>query len=198
MSSVLDMLIGQLGGDTTRQISRQLGADEGATGKAVAAALPLLMGALARNASKADGAQALAGALQRDHDGSILDDVAGFLGRAESGPGDGILRHVLGGKRDAVQNELGREAGLDTASTAKLMTMLAPLVMGALGKTQRQQNLDSAGLATMLAGERQQAEATRSLGPLASLLDADKDGDISDDVMKVGKSLLGRFLRGNR
>lgn len=196
MSSLVEMLTQQLGGDSTREISRQLGTDEGATGKAISAALPMLMGALARNASKPEGAQALAGALTRDHDGSVLDNVAGFLKRPDTQAGDGILRHTLGAKRDAIQQQLGRETGLDAGAVTKLLPMLAPLVMGALGRESRSKGLDVGGLTSMLAGERKVAEGSASLGGLTALLDADSDGQIADDVAKLGKGLLGKFLKG--
>ncbi len=193
--SLLDMLAQQLSGDSTREISRQLGADEGATGKAISAALPMLMGALARNASRPEGAQSLAGALARDHDGSVLDNVAGFLKSPDTKAGDGILRHTLGAKRDAIQQRLGRETGLDSGAISKLLPMLAPLVMGALGREQRQKGLDVGGLASMLSGEREVAERSSSIGALASLLDSDSDGQIADDVAKAGMGLLGKLLR---
>jgi hypothetical protein len=199
MSSILEMLTDQLGGDATSKISQQLGTDEGTAGKAISAALPLLMGALARNATKADGAQSLAGALERDHDGSILDDVSGFLSNPESGSGDGIVRHTLGPKRAAVEQELGRQTGLDVGAVTKLLPMLAPLVMGALGREKRQGQLDIGGLTSMLSGERERAEgAGASLGGLASLLDSDADGDIKDDVAKMGAGLLGKLFGGKK
>ena len=46
--ALLDMLTDQLAGERTAQIGRQLGTDEGTAGKAIAAALPMLMGALAK------------------------------------------------------------------------------------------------------------------------------------------------------
>jgi hypothetical protein len=198
MSSLLDMLGDQLGGDVTSQIGRQLGADEGTTSRAISAALPMLMSALAKNASRPDGATSLAGALERDHDGSILDNLSGFLGSSESGPGEGILRHVLGGKRPAVERQLGQQTGLDMGTIAKLLPILAPIVMGALGKAKRQQNLDTGALTSMLAGERKRADSMGSLGGLASLIDSDADGDITDDVAKAGMGLLGRLLRRRR
>ena len=195
MSSLLEMLAGQLGGDTTAQISRQLGSDQAATGKAISAALPVLMGALARNASQKQGAESLAGALARDHDGSILDNLSGFLQKPETGAGEGILGHVLGSKRVAVEQQLGQQTGLDAGSIGKLLPILAPIVMGALGRAKRQSNLDTGGLSSMLAGERKVAESAGSLGGLAALLDADRDGDITDDVAKAGMGLLGKLLR---
>lgn len=78
MDGLLQTLVPLLAGDTLSGISEQLGVDENKTQQAIALALPLLIGALNRNASTADGAEALTGALQRDHDGSILEDLLGI------------------------------------------------------------------------------------------------------------------------
>jgi hypothetical protein len=124
----LQSLLGQaLGGDTIGRMSKALGADESTTGNAVQAALPMLLGALAHNSSTPSGASSLMGALDRDHDGSVLDDVAGFLGGGSSGGGQGILGHIFGNKLGAVQNGLGQAAGLDAGSAGSLLTMLAQL-----------------------------------------------------------------------
>jgi hypothetical protein len=61
--SLLDMLQSQLQGEPTAQLGRQLGAGEGATQKAIGAALPARMAALAGNASRQEGAAPLASAL---------------------------------------------------------------------------------------------------------------------------------------
>lgn len=182
--SLLDMLQQRLGGDAVNQISRQLGTDPGTTQTAIAAALPMLVGALARNAQDPGKAGALANALGR-HDGSVLDDVAGYLGRGgDTGDGDGILGHVLGGRKETVQTGLGQASGLDPAKAGTLLAMLAPLVMGALGKAQREKGLDTGGLAGMLGGEQQRATdaAPGVMGMLTSLLDRDHDGSVMDDI----------------
>ena len=48
--ALLDMLQQRLGGTAVQQISQQLGTDHGTTETAIQAALPMLVGALARNA----------------------------------------------------------------------------------------------------------------------------------------------------
>ena len=181
--SLLDMLQQRLGGDAVSQISRQLGTDHSTTQTAIAAALPMLVGALARNAQDPGKAGALASALGR-HDGSVLDDVAGYLGRGDTGDGAGILGHVLGARQETVQTGLGQVAGLDPDKAGELLAMLAPLVMGALGKAQREKGLDTGGLAGMLGGERQRAAdgAPGVMGMLTSLLDRDHDGSVMDDI----------------
>ena len=199
--SILDLVTQSLGGSGTRQIGQQLGLDENSTAKAISGALPVLLGALTRNASSSQGAGALAGALDRDHDGSILDDIGGFLGggKAESA-GGAILKHVLGGRQSQVQNGLGQASGLDAGKAGQLLSMLAPLVMGALGKAQRGRGLDSGNLGAMLGQEQRRIERREPGlgGMLGSLLDADGDGSMVDDITKIGGSLLGGLLGGRR
>ena len=222
MSSLLDMLTAQLGGQTVTQMSQRVGADPASTQKALTAALPVLLGGLARNANRSpEDAQGLAQALERDHDGSVLDSLSSLLGGGEGGglgsligmaggilgggrpappqkalDGDGILGHILGPKRGAVEQGVARASGLDTAKAGQLLAMLAPVVMGALGKAKRQKNLDAGGLAALLNQERASVErATPGMkqGGLLGLLDMDGDGDVADDVAKLG-GMLGKLF----
>lgn len=199
--SILDLVTQSLGSGATRQIGQQLGVDEGSAAKAISGALPVLLGALARNSSSSSGAGALAGALDRDHDGSILDDIGSFLGggKAESA-GSGILKHVLGGRRPQVETGIGRASGLSSGQAGQLMAMLAPIVMGALAKAQRGRGLDAGGLGEMLGQEQRRIERREPGlgGMLGSLLDADGDGSVVDDLTQVGGSLLGSLLSGRR
>ncbi|HYF40148.1 MAG TPA: DUF937 domain-containing protein [Gemmatimonadales bacterium] len=194
MMSLLQMLQQQLGGQTVNQISQKIGADPGTTSNAIDAALPLLLSAVARNASSGDRAQSLDRAVDQDHDGSILDDVPGFVDRAQSGPGAGILRHVLGGRQQSVQTGLSQATGLETGKTGQLLTMLAPLVMGAIGRTKRENQLDRNGLSTMLTGEHERLKesAPGVMGALSRFLDQDSDGSVMDDVGGMLGKAFGR------
>ena len=197
--SILDMLRGQLGGEALEAIGGRLGADRSKVEKAVPVALGSLMTGLARNTRSAEGASALAAALERDHDGSVLDNLQGVLAAPDERAGAGILGHVFGARQGAVQSALGQSTGLDSGSMGKLMTMLAPLVLGALGKKQRQAGLGAGDLGGLLRQEQDSAaRQAPDLGMLGSLLDADGDGDIKDDVAKMGGSLLKSFLGKRR
>lgn len=199
--SILDLVTQALGSGGAAQISKQLGLDEATANSAIGGAVPVLMGALARNASSGQGAGALASALDRDHDGSILDDLGGFLGGggAESA-GAGILKHVLGGKQTQVQQGVGAASGLDSAKAGQLLAMLAPVIMGALGKAKRSQGLDTGSLGAALGQEQQRMERRQPGigGMLGSLLDQDGDGSAMDDLAKIGGSVLGGLFGGRR
>ena len=139
MSSLLDSLADQLQPETIHQMSAQIGASPHQTTAAIETALPLLLGQLERNSATPQGANALLGALDRDHDGSILDDLAGFLGSGPSTSDARSVDHIFGGKKATVESAVARRSGLDGGQVMKLLAMLAPLVLGILGKQSRQQ-----------------------------------------------------------
>ena len=200
MSSLFETLLGQLDGEPLSQIGSQLGLDENATRKAVPAALASLMGGLAGNTSRGGGAEALLGALQRDHDGSVLDSLSSVITNPQAASGSGILRHVFGTNQSAVTSGLSRGTGVSSDSMSQLLTMLAPMVLGALGKTQKERGLDAGGLSDLLGSEREtiRRASPEGLGVLGQLLDADGDGQIADDVAKLGAGLLGSLFGKRR
>lgn len=190
--SLLDQLTQSLGPNALQQISRKLNTDEQTAGSAVTAALPVLLAALASNAASSNGASALSNALSQ-HDGSALDDVEGSVQQGHEGLGARILGHVLGNRQPAVANGIGNATGLDAGKVVSLLAMLAPLVMGALGKAQRKNGLDAGGLASMLGQERQ--SITNNVGGgltgLMGMLDRNNDGSVADDVMGMAGKVLG-------
>ncbi|MDA8016652.1 MAG: DUF937 domain-containing protein [Thermoanaerobaculia bacterium] len=199
--SLLAMLSQQIDDQTVRQIGGQLGVDQQTAGTAISAALPVLMGALARNSQSSGGAGALAGALDRDHDGSILDDLGGFLGQSGQAMnmGQAILGHVLGGgQQNSAQQAIGRSTGMNGGQVGQLLALLAPIVMGFLGRQKRSQSLDGDGLSAILGSERRRIEeAHPGRGDLVSqILDQDGDGNVGDDLVNLGSKLLGGLLRG--
>lgn len=196
MASLFDTLNQQLQGNGVEEIARQLGIDPADAAKAVPAALGSLMGGLASNATREGGADALAGALARDHDGSVLDNLTGAL--SDPSAGAGILGHVFGTKEPAVEAGLSQSTGLDAGTMGQMLKMLAPILMGALGKTQRDKGLDTGGLTDLLGGERArvQRESPQGMDILGKILDSDGDGQITDDLSRIGGGLLGKILGG--
>ncbi|MGA9533947.1 MAG: DUF937 domain-containing protein [Anaerolineales bacterium] len=197
MDSLMQLLLSQLGGDTLGKISKQIGVDESQTQKAVGLALPMLIGALNRNTSSTDGAQALAGALQRDHDGSILDNLAQAVQKPETlKDGSAILGHVLDDKQGGAINSVSRATNLDPQQVSQIFAVLAPIVLGGLGQMQRKKGLDQQGLANLLQEERSTVERTSS--GFTQLLDLDGDGDVSEEIVSLGANLLGGLFGGKQ
>ena len=210
--SLLQGLATQFSGDTIGQLAKLLGADEQQTGQAVAAALPMLLGSMVGAVQEPSGANALFGALKNDHDGSILDMLGpllsgGYASRALGADGGRILGHIFGNKRGAVEQTVAKGAGIDMGLVQKLLPILAPIVMGYLGKRLRGGGLDAGGLGAMLGLEREQAKKPESgLGGLFDILsggekeqEKDSGGGLMDragDLLgsSAGKAILGQIL----
>ena len=192
MSTIIETIGSYLNSDVLEGISGKVGADQSTVQDAIGAALPLLINALGRNAADQNGAEAITGALKNDHDGSLLENIMGLVLGNVSGKqadGAGILEHVLGGNRESVEKGVSKSSGLSVGKVANLLVMLAPVVMGALGKKRQENELDANGVQNLLNQER---EATSSqLGGLERLIDADNDGDITDDLIGIGSKILG-------
>lgn len=160
-----------------------------------------------RNASTPQGAQGLLSALGSKHDGSILDNLGGlFEGGVDSNvldDGGKILGHVLGGKQKIVEMALSQKSGIDAGSVAQILKVAAPILMGVLGSQAKQQNVNSAnGIESLLGGLLGGNSPQQEQSFLESMLDADGDGSIIDDVagMVLGgskkKGGLGGLLGG--
>ncbi|MBT8262377.1 MAG: DUF937 domain-containing protein [Bacteroidia bacterium] len=198
MAGILDLLKSDLGKQLISGASQETKQPEDKTAQVVQMALPLLMGAMKRNASNPQGAAGLMGALDKKHDGSLLDNLGGFFegGVSEEQKIDslGILGHVLGGSQDNVVGALSQKSGMDSNSVMQILQVAAPILLGFLGKEKKQQNVSSPGgieglLGGMLGGGRKQQRKQQSM--IESLLDGDGDGSIVDDI-------AGMVLSGNK
>jgi hypothetical protein len=191
---LMSMITSQLSGNTLSTLSRQIGADESTTQNAIGAVVPMILAGLANNAAKPQAAQQLDAALTKDHDGGLLDNLGGFLNNPAAANGAGILGHIFGTKKPQVEAGVAGGTGLSMAQTAQLLSILAPIVMAALGRAKRTNGLDSGGLADML-GQQKQASTAQNSGPfgnLAAMLDSDGDGNPLNDIGRMAGGFFGK------
>lgn len=210
--SMLEELAGALGGDTLGQLAGVLGADNDAVGKGVAAALPAILGGLARNSRQPDGASSIANALGADHDGSILDSLGSIFGgnqwaqQQANRQGERILGHVFGGNRPQVEQQVQQTSGLSSAMVSKLLPLLAPIVMGYIGRKLAGGG-DGNAVAASLQQERAEVQQNDGMfGAILDMLDGDDDNgggggglmDVAGDLLQgqAGRMILGKLLGG--
>ncbi len=199
-NSLAEELFQQLQGAPLQQVSQQLGTGQMQTASAISAALPLLLGALGKNTAQPQGAEALFGALQKDHAGLDLGSVLGAVLGGSAAPaaqsnGASILGHIFGGSQPRAEASLGQATGLGGDKAAMLMKILAPIVLSFLAQRfMSQGNATPAGLSQVLGQERQVAQEQGGLGGglLGAVLDQDGDGQLGlGDLLKIGGGLLG-------
>jgi hypothetical protein len=192
MNAITQIITQRLTGGAVNVIAQRLGVSESTANSAVQIAVPLIIAALARNSAQTDGAQDLHRAINSDHDGSIFDNLMGYLANPAAGNGSGILGHVFGNQQSSIQSSLAQATGLDQSSAASLLETVAPLVMGAVGQTQQQNGLDASGLSEMLNSQQQEAQSNAPdvMGMLGSMLDQNKDGSAMDDVQRLAANFF--------
>ncbi|TAA41588.1 DUF937 domain-containing protein [Pseudoxanthomonas winnipegensis] len=202
LSGMAEALFQQLQGAPVQQISAQLGTAPAQTQSAIATALPLLLGALGRNAQQPQGAEALLGALQRDHAGAASGfDLGGLLGSVLGGgagpqtDGAGILGHIFGGSTPTAASGLGQATGLGGEKASQLLALLAPIVMSYLAQRFLGNGQgDASQLGQALGQEHAQVQQSGGLagGLLSKVLDQDGNGQLDlGDLMKLGGGLFG-------
>ena len=194
----LEALLGLLQGQDIGNLASQVGGNEGEAKNGVMAALPSMLAALGKNTGTEKGAEELNNALEKKHDGSILNNLSGYLSNPDLKDGAGILNHLFGNQTSNVANAVSQSSGLDTNGSMKLLQMLAPILMGILGQQKKQNNLDAKGLGnltSMLASNfGSEAGTSGIMETVTNLLDANKDGNVVDDIM----GMVGKFFGGNK
>jgi hypothetical protein len=193
MKNILGEILSRIDDDSLQSISHQVNASPTQTKSALGSAIPILINALAKNSSTSEGASALKNAVAKDHDGSLLDHLGDFLNNPATGNGAGILKHVLGNKRQNVEKYISNDSGLDSSSVGKILEMAAPLVMGYLGKNSGKQG---SGIESILNSylNTQKKQVPQSQSIINQLLDRDNDGNVMDDIAELGMSFLGKMM----
>ena len=180
--------------DVIENIGGQIGASKQQTSSALGALLPILLNSVSKQGDNSSaGLTGLVGMLDMDKDGSILDDVAGFvLGGRSTNAGD-ILSSLLGGNQKQIENYVSDDSGISSDATAKLMQIAAPIVMSYLGRQNKQSDVGLGSLLGGFLGEMNQ-KAPQSTNVIDQLLD-DKKSTVDNDIAKLGSSLLGSLFR---
>jgi hypothetical protein len=143
----IDELVSQI---PISQLAGKLGLSEEETEAAVSQAVPALVSGMAANAQDPAGAASLADALG-EHDGGLLD--AGIdLEKVDTSDGEKIVHNVFGDNQDAVVNQLGGLEKLGGGTFAKLLPLLAPLVMAFLAKSRSSTSASGATTGAMGSG----------------------------------------------
>ena len=152
LSALLNSPIGQ---GVIQSVASQLGMNKNEASSAVNVAVPAILAGLTKNAQSAQGAESLNKALESKHDGSLLDNLTGML-QSQSGDiqqdGNGILEHVFGKNRAAVEKGVAQQSGLSLSKVGPLLSILAPIVMAYVGKQKTQTKTAAGGLGDLLGG----------------------------------------------
>lgn len=210
--NLLDMIMSAQGGNVAQQAGAQLGLNQQQSQSAIAALLPAISSALKQNTGSPQGLAGLLGALQNGNHDQYLEKPEMLGQPASVTDGNAILGHLFGSKdvSRAVAGRASEQTGIGSDVLKKLLPLVATMAMGSLSKQTRQPTMQSAltglamqhlmggnkqsGLGSILgavtgANARQQRQTQQThqqgMGILGKLLDADGDGSMMDDVLRM-------------
>ncbi len=157
--NLLEIVKKQISGDVLQKAAAFLGEDTSASQKALNAILPSLLGGIVNQSTSISSATNLMNTLTADgHDGSIFNSLNNLLngGSATQGllaAGDGIIKNLFGNKTSGIVDWIASYAGIKTGSASGLMSLIAPVVMGAIGKQISSSQTGVSGLMSLLSGQ---------------------------------------------
>ncbi|MEZ4587185.1 MAG: DUF937 domain-containing protein [Gemmatimonadales bacterium] len=192
-------VIAQMGG--LKSMASELGVSESQAASGAAALLPAILGGFKKQAqARAEAPDGLGALLGQLGGGELLDDV---LAPAPTNVnrGNDVLGTIFGSKdvSRAVAQHASGSSGVDTTTLKRMLPILAMVVTGLMAKqrsSSSQQSAAGAGglgglgglLGGLLGGGARSGSSTGGLGGLASMLDADGDGNPLDDIL----GMMGR------
>lgn len=197
--SLIDLLTGNTGNQVAEQAENKFGISKNQIIALLAVATPLVISYLRNKSQDAKEAEALNNALDKDHDGSILDDTSNLESRQNEG--GSILSHIFGNEKNTVENQLSQNTGISMDKIGPILAMLAPVIMGYIGKEKQQNNVGAGGLGDLLGGilggAQSQAQAQQS-NPLNDILGSVLGGGQLQTSGNPLNDILGSVLGGGQ
>lgn len=159
--NLLDVIKSYLTPELISQASKLIGEDKEKTSKALKSVVPVVLGGLVTKTSEPIGAGQLVALLQNGgHDGSLLTNLSESLSSNESSSGiieagSGIISSLFGTKGGTIASAISTVSGVKSTSATSLMNLVAPIVMGVVGKEAvAHGGLTASGLTSLLASQK--------------------------------------------
>jgi hypothetical protein len=183
--------------DLIGRIATALGLDRNMAQSAISAAVPGLLAGFTGAAAKPGGAENLVDAIKQQS--GVLDSFAKTIGSSGQSSlidtGSRLLTSLLGGQdQSALAGAVAKFSGLTQSAGGSLLGILAPVVMGTIGKHLGARNLDANSLASLLNTQKDQIAQALPSG-FSSLL---RGTHLLDSVGEVAKTATAAAGQGTR
>lgn len=199
--SLLDLITGSAGNHVADKAQNQFGISRNQIIALMAVATPLVVSYLKNKAKDKAEAESLNNALDKDHDGSILSEPSQIESRTQEG--NSILDHIFGGQKAQVENELSQNTGISMDKIGPILGMLAPLIMGYIGKEKRSNQVQSGGISDLLGGllgqAQQEAQGSSPLNDiLGQVLRSGNQNQTSNPLQDLLGGMTGQSQSNNQ
>jgi outer membrane protein OmpA-like peptidoglycan-associated protein len=157
--SLLDTISSYVTPDIINKASAFLGETPASTSKAMTGIVPTLLSNVASVASAPGGLSQLESLVSKVGVGNVLNNVGSLFSGGSAtadamGLGRNLLGTILGENTGSLISAISNFSGISSASAGALLSLAAPLVLGALAKLKYLQTLTTGELARLLTGQR--------------------------------------------
>lgn len=165
MSDILNDLLGSLGGQqTSEKIGNSLNIDPNIIQQAIPIIMPMILGGLKKQSENNGGQERVDHILNKYGNPDVLNNLDGHINENLNKESfDTNLGGLLGNSGSQITDVLTKNFNLDGSTAAKIIPMVAPLILGYLTKSRDSHPEGSSGF--------------------ASFLDQNGDGSVVDDVV---------------
>ncbi len=178
----MDILLGSGNGALVNEVAKKAGLDEQSASELLKTLGSSMVGSVkGRVQSQRHDSDTLEDLIKNSRYANVIDNPHDHLNDSSMvDNGNNILRHITGSKEASreIAAQVGQKTGINPSIIKSLLPMLAPFVIGALGK----------GMMGGSSAPSTQQEESGSL--LGSLLDFDHDGSVLDDVAGMAMKYL--------
>jgi len=191
-------IIKDLGGLVTNQIVKQaaesFGESESGISSAIGSLVPTILGGMLNKSKDPSGFGQIFDMVSNKDNAGFLDNLGGLLGGGNLAQGDpkdvggGLMGSLFGDKVGGILDLVGSLAGVKRSSSSGLLGMVAPMIMGYLGKKILGGGLNPAGLIDMLMGQKGNISGAMPQG-IADMIGFDTGGD--DLIDKAADAVSG-------
>ena len=176
-ASIVESVMSFLGPQVAGPLASRLGESTDSVQRGLQSSSAAMLSGLAAKADEPGFLSQIFGLITNPaNSAGALSSFTSSLGSATTGTassltdlGSRFLSSIFGSRESAVADAIGQTSGLPSSKAMSLLTMAAPLVLGALGSHVRENGLSASGLANSLKTEASGLQRFLPAGLLSSL-----------------------------
>ncbi len=160
---LVEMAKSYFNNDLVSKASETLGENENSIAKAIQAAIPSIIIGTADKAHSTEGATQIANMAAEQSNSGILDNLNNFLEPENNhnllSKSSSMISAIYGnsGQSNTITNLISNFAGIKSSSVGNILSMVAPAILGFIGKYMQTNELQASGLSSFLNTQKQEA-----------------------------------------
>lgn len=159
--NIVDIAKSMFSRDFTSNAANQFGESESSVDKFLSAGIPTILAGFLSKSETTDGANTIHKAAVEAEGSGILGNLGSLFARGAANSNTGVssvmnlISKLFGERWSALSSLIANYSGVKQGSASGLLGLIVPVILGALGKQVKDNNLSASGLASWLLGQKE-------------------------------------------